>query len=168
MREVVLQKSTFVIPYDIMTLHTQIKESIKDAMRAKDEVRLRVLRGLVTAFTNELVATKRMPQEELSDDEVLNLIRRAVKQRKDSIDQFTSGGRADLAENEQAELNILETYLPTMMSREEVMKIVQAKMTELGVTDKSGAGKLMGVLMKDLKGKADGDTVKNALDELLK
>ncbi len=150
-----------------MSLQTQLKEEIKEAMKAKDQVRLGVLRGLVSACTNELVATKRMPTDELSDEEVLNLIRRAVKQRKDSIEQFTKGGRTDLAETEQAELAVLETYLPAQMSREEVLKIAEAKKAELGITDKSKAGQLMGMLMKELKGKADGDVVKSVVDELL-
>ncbi len=148
-------------------LHTQIREQIKDAMRAHDTVKLGVLRGLVTAFTNELVATKRTPQEELSDEEVLNVIRRAVKQRKDSIDQFVKGGREDLAVSEREELVILETYLPAMMSREDVMAVAKAKMAEMGTVDKSKAGQFMGALMKDLKGKADGDTVKEVVDTLL-
>ena len=150
-----------------MSLHLQIKEQIKDAMKAKDAVRLGVVKGLVAAFTNELVSLKRTPQDELSDEEVLNVIRRAVKQRKDSIDQFTKGGRMDLVEPEQAELAILETYLPAMMSRDDVLVIAQAKMTEMGVVDKSKAGMFMGTLMKELKGKADGDTVKSVVDELL-
>jgi hypothetical protein len=126
-----------------------------------------VLRGLLSGFTNELVALKRKPDGELTDEEALTVIRRAVKQRKDSIEQFTKGGRADLATNESAELTILETYLPKMMSHEDVLKIAKAKMAELGVTDKSGAGKFMGALMKELKGVADGDTVKSVVDELL-
>ena len=150
-----------------MSLHNQIKEQIKEAMKAKDAVRLGVLRGLVTAFTNELVATKRTPQEELTDEQALAVISRAVKQRKDSIDQFTKGGRADLAENEKAELTILETYLPAQMARDEVMKIAKTKMSELGITDASKKGMFMGALMKELRGKADGDTVKSVVDELL-
>ena len=150
-----------------MSLHQEIKDQIKEAMKAKDTVKLGVVRGLVSSFTNELVSLKRTPQDELSDEEVLAVIRRAVKQRKDSIQQFTEGGRMDLVEPEQAELSVLETYLPAQMSREEVKKIAQAKMVELGVTDKSGAGKFIGVLMKDLKGRADGDVVKSVVDELL-
>jgi uncharacterized protein YqeY len=150
-----------------MSLHNQIKEQIKEAMKARDETRLLVLRGLLSGFTNELVSLKRLPQGELTDDEALTVIRRAVKQRKDSIEQFTKGNRADLAASESAELTILETYLPKMMPRDEVLKIAKAKMTELGVTDKSGAGKFMGTLMKELKGQADGDTVKSVVDELL-
>ena len=150
-----------------MSLHQQVKDQIKEAMKAKDTIKLGVVRGLTTGFMNELVATKRTPQDELTDEEVLNVIRKAVKQRKDSIDQFTKGGRMDLVEPEQAELTVLESYLPAQMPREEVMKIAQAKMAEMGVTDKSKAGMFMGALMKDLKGKADGDVVKSVVDELL-
>lgn len=150
-----------------MSLHQTLKDQIKEAMKAKDAVRLGVLRGLVTGCMNELVATKRTPQDELSDEEVLNVIRRAVKQRKDSIDQFIKGGREDLAGDEKAELAVLETYLPAMMSKEDVMVIAKAKMTELGVADKSKIGMFMGTLMKELKGKADGDVVKSVVDELL-
>ena len=136
-------------------------------MKAKDAVKLGVVRGLIASFTNELVSLKRMPDGELSDEEALNVIRSAVKQRKDSVDQFTKGGRADLAENEKAELAVLETYLPAMMSKEDVMKTAKTKMAELGSIDKSKAGMFMGALMKELKGKADGDIVKSVVDELL-
>ncbi len=150
-----------------MSLHADIKNQIKEAMKAKDAVKLGVVKGLVAGFINELVNLRRPPDGELTDDEVLNVIRRAVKQRKDSIEQFTQGGRPELAESEQAELSILETYLPAMMSVEDVKKVAEAKMQEMGVTDKSKAGILMGALMKDLKGKADGDVVKSVVDELL-
>ncbi len=150
-----------------MSLHTQIKEQIKEAMKARDDVRLRTLRGLLAAFTNELVTLKRKPDGELSDEEALVVVRRAVKQRKDSIEQFTRGGREDLANSESAELVILETYLPKMMSREDVMKVAKAKIESLGAVDKSKSGMIMGALMKDLKGQADGQTVKSVLDELL-
>ena len=149
-----------------MSLHQQIKEQIKEAMKAKDTVKLGVVRGLVAGFTNELVSLKRMPDGELSDEEILNVIRRAVKQRKDSIEQFTKGGRLDLVDSEKAELAILETYLPAQMSKDEVMAIAKTKITEIGSVDKSKAGQFMGMLMKELKGKADGDTVKSVVDQL--
>lgn len=149
-----------------MSLQKEIKDEIKAAMIAKDTLKLGVVRGLVSGFTNELLNLKRTPQDELSDEEVLNVIRRAVKQRKDSIDQFVSGGRPELAEGEKAELAVLEAYLPAMMPREEVEAFAKAKMQELGVTDKSKAGMFMGTLMKELKGKADGDMVKSVVDAL--
>ena len=150
-----------------MTLQETIKGQIKEAMLAKDSVRLGVIKGLVAGFINELVALKRMPQDALSDEEVLNVIRRAVKQRKDSIEQFTNGGRPELAESEQAELKVLEAYLPQMMSEEDVMAFAKVKLAEAGAVDKSKAGMFMGTLMKDLKGKADGDVVKKVVDTLI-
>ncbi|HBD24868.1 MAG: hypothetical protein A2566_01095 [Candidatus Zambryskibacteria bacterium RIFOXYD1_FULL_40_13] len=149
-----------------MTLHQTLKEQIKEAMKAHEATRLSVLRGLVSSCTNELVAMKKLPTDELTDDEVLNVIRRAVKQRKDSIEQFTKGNREDLATSEKAELLILERYLPQMMSEDEVMTFAKNKMIELGDIDKSKSGMFVGILMKELKGKADGDTVKAVVDKL--
>ncbi|MEK7129219.1 MAG: GatB/YqeY domain-containing protein [Patescibacteria group bacterium] len=150
-----------------MTIHEQIRETIKEAMRAKNAVRLNVVRGLLSAFTNELVAKKRKPSDMLPDEEALEVIRRAVKQRKDSVSQFEKGNRSDLADGEKAELIYLEKYLPKMMSPEEILPVVEAKMKEMGVTDKSKAGMLLGALMKELKGKADGADVKAVVDKLL-
>ena len=147
-------------------LHQQIKDSIKEAMKAKDAVRLSVVRGLVSAFTNELVAKGKKPNELLADDETLAVIKCASKQRQDSIDQFTAGGRADLAEKEQAELTIIKTYLPTQMSRGEIEKIAQVKIVELGA-NKSKIGILVGAVMKEAKGTADGSVVKEILEKIL-
>lgn len=148
-------------------MHQQIKDHIKEAMLAKDSVRLNTLRGILAAFTNEVVAKKRKPDEMLADDEALEVIRRAVKQRKDSISQFRAGGREDLAVDEEAELAILQTYLPTMMSRDEIKIVAEQKKAEMGVTDKSKMGMFMGAVMKELKGRADGDDVKAVVEELL-
>ncbi|MES2953546.1 MAG: GatB/YqeY domain-containing protein [Patescibacteria group bacterium] len=147
-------------------IHENLKGEVKKAMLAKDELRLSVIRGLIAAFTNELVAKRRQPQEMLSDEEALAVITRQVKQRKDSIEQFTAGGRPDLAGSEKAELAILEAFLPEMMSEEEVRKVVVAKKAEMGLSDKAEAGKFTGVIMKELKGKADGSLVKKIVDEL--
>lgn len=147
-------------------LHQQIKDQIKDAMRAKDAVRLEVLRGMVAAFTNDLVAKGRMPQDFLTDEEVIVVITRLSKQRKDSIQQYTDGGRADLADEEKAQLAIIETFLPTLMSKDEIQKVASAKQAELGITDATKKGMLMSAVMKDLKGKADGALVKEVVDAL--
>src|SRR6185437_10186461 len=128
--------------------------------------RLSVIRGLITACTNEAIAKGKGPEGVLSDDEVLTVITRAAKQRKDSIDQFEKGGRPELAETEKAELKIIETMLPAQMSHDEIVAAAKAKAAEMGVTDKSGANKLMGMLMKDLKGKADGNDVKAVVDAM--
>lgn len=149
-----------------MSLQESIKSGLKEAMMAKDSVKLTVIRGLMTMFTNELVALGRTPQDELSDDEVLTVIRRAIKQRKDSIEQFTNAGRPELAESEQSELSILESYAPKMMSQDEIRALAVAKKAELGIDDKSKSGMLMSALMKDLKGKADGGDVKAVVEGL--
>ncbi len=149
-----------------MTLQEQIKNQIKEAMLAKDAVRLEVLRGMSAAFMNELVAKGRKPQEILTDEEVIAVITRLSKQRKDSIEQFTKGGREDLVAEEKVELQILEKYLPKMMDKADVEKIAQAKKEELSITDPTKKGMLMSALMKDLKGKADGTVVKEVVDSL--
>ncbi|MEK7644812.1 MAG: GatB/YqeY domain-containing protein [Patescibacteria group bacterium] len=150
-----------------MLLHETIQTKMKEAMIKKDAVRLSVLRGLLASFMNELVA-KKITGPHLSDDDALALIKRAVKQRKDSIDQFGKGGRQDLVDAEKAELTILEAFLPQMMSYEEVLKIAKVRQAELGMKDKTAVGKFTGMLMKEFKGKADGMVVKEAVESLFK
>ena len=147
-------------------IQTQIREEIKKAMLAKDTVRLTTLRSVLAAFTNELVALGRKPQDELKDEECITVIKRLVKQRKESIEQFKAGNRGDLAANEEAELDHLLPFLPATMPREEIEKVARAKQQELNITDKSKSGMLMSALMKELKGKADGGDVKSVVDSL--
>jgi len=152
--------------YNEFMLHEQIKNGIKEAMMAKETVKLRTLRSMLASFTNELVAKNRKPQEMLKDDEATAVIAKLAKQRKDSIDQFKKGGREDLVKEEESELAILETYLPKMMDKSEVEKIASAKKSELGINDIAKKGMLMSTLMKDLKGKVDGTLVKEVVDSL--
>ncbi len=147
-------------------MHNKIKDGIKESMKAHDAVRLSVLRGILAACTNELVAKGKTPQDTLADEDVLVVIARLAKQRKDSIEQFTKGGRADLVAEETAQLAILSEFLPKMMERAEIETIAKAKQSELGATDASKKGLFMSALMKDLKGKADGADVKNVVDSL--
>ena len=161
-----------------MTLHQTIKEQIVVAMRAKDAIRLETLRGLNALIINEMLSAKPpIKGEFLPDDKVLALIKKSAKQRKDSIAQFKLGHRGDLVAKEEAELKILESFLPQMMSREEVKGIVKAHVDKLkaaGSFDPKSAGlpaqagKLTGMMMKELAGKADGAVVKSAIDELLR
>ncbi len=111
-----------------MSIHETIKASIPEALKARDEVRLRTLRSLVTSMTNEVVAKKRKPDEFLTDEEALAVLKRASNQRKDSIEQFENGGRPELAAPEKEELAIIEGYLPTLMSQEEVTAAVRQKL----------------------------------------
>ena len=147
-------------------LHYQVKNGIKEAMLAKDALRLKAFRAMSSAFTNELVAKNKKPQDMLSDEEALAVITRLAKQRKDSIEQFKKGNREDLVKEEQEELAILETYLPKLMDKSEVEKIALAKKDELGIVDVGKKGMLMSALMKDLKGKAEGMMVKEVVDSL--
>ncbi len=147
-------------------LHIQIKDGIKESMMARDALKLKAFRAMSSAFTNELVAKNKKPQDLLSDEEAIAVITRLAKQRRDSIDQFKKGGREDLVKEEEAELAILDTYLPKMMEKSEVLEIAKNKKSELVVTDVSKKGILMSALMKDLKGKADGNTVKEVVDSL--
>ena len=147
-------------------IHSDLKKEMQEALKARETIRLSVLRGLLSSFTNELVVKKQKPSEELDDDSVMTVIARAAKQRKDSIEQFRKGGRNDLVEAEEAELKIIEEYLPQMMSVEEIKKVAVAKKAEMGVDDKSKMGMLMGAIMKELKGKADGGDVKRVVEGL--
>jgi uncharacterized protein len=152
-------------------MHEKIQNLIPEAMRAKDEVRLTTLRGVLAAFTNEAVALKRKPQDKLSDDEAIAVIRRLVKQRKDSIEQFEKGGRNDLADAEKAELKILEEFLPAQMSEEQIREIVLKKKAEMvnppAGGDKTKIGQFMGAVMKETHGQADGTLVKKIIEEIL-
>lgn len=143
----------------------QIKADMTAAMKAREQLKLDTLRGALSAFTNELVAKGRKPTEELTDDEALTVLKRLGKQRKDSIDQFTKGNRPELAAKEAEELKIIEVYLPQMVSREEIEKVARAKMAEMQV-DKAGMGKLMGAVLKDFAGRADGADVKDVVTSL--
>ncbi|MEK7646524.1 MAG: GatB/YqeY domain-containing protein [Patescibacteria group bacterium] len=156
-----------------MNLHQTIKEQIKESLRAKDTLRLEVLRGLTSLFSNEILSGKATPVGEyLPDAVVLSLIKRSAKQRKDSIEQFEKGNRPDLASKEKAELGILESFLPTLMSRAEIHTIVRTRIDTLkaqGTTvDAKGSGKIVGMLIKELAGKADGADIKAVVDEVLK
>lgn len=150
-----------------MAIHETLKKKIPEALRAHDAVKLQTLRSLVTAMTNEVVAKKRKPDEFLNDEDALTVLKRALNQRKDSIEQFEAAGRHELATPEKLELAIIETYLPTMMSRGEIESIAKEKMTEMGISSKADAGKFTGALMKELKGQADGSDVKAVVDNLL-
>lgn len=143
-----------------------IKAEIKAAMIAKDMDRLQVLRLISAAFTNELVSQGRPPTDPLSDEDCMKVIKRLAKQRKDSIEQFTAGGREDLAESEKAELAIIETLLPAQMSEAEIEEKVKAKLAESPL-DPTKKGQFVGTMMRELGDTADGATVKAVIDRLV-
>ncbi len=147
-----------------MPLTKDIDIQIPEAMRAKDAVRLSALRNLKAAFMTEAIALKKV--DPLTDDEALTVVKRLVKQRKDSIEQFRKGGREEMAKAEEAELKILESYLPAQMPEAEVRKVAEAVKAKLGVTDKTKLGQLIGAVLKETKGKADGGVVKKVVESL--
>jgi hypothetical protein len=147
-------------------LTQQIRTDMTAAMKAKDDLKRDTLRGALAAFTNELVAKGRKPTEEVSDQDAVTVLKRLAKQRKDSTEQFTAGGRPELAEKEMSELKIIEAYLPQTAGRDEIEKVARAKMAELGIADASGVGKLTGAIMKEMAGRADGNDVKEVVASL--
>jgi len=151
-------------------LHQNIKNQIKEALRAKDTIRLDTLRALNATAQSELMSAP-VGTEFLTDDRMLAIVKRSVKQHRDSIEQFKKGNREDLVVKEQAELNILESFLPAMMSREEIRVVAHTRIEALksqGQFDPKAGGKITGMNMKELAGKADGGDVKAVVDELLK
>lgn len=148
-------------------LSQDIRAQMIAAMKAKDQIRVDTLRGALAAFTNELVAKGRKPTDELSDDEAIAVLKRLGKQRADSVEQYAKGGRQELADKETVEKKIIEEFLPPMASREEIERVVRAKKSELGTVDSSGSGKLIGVVMKEFAGRADGKDVQVVIKELL-
>jgi hypothetical protein len=147
-------------------LHQEIKNKITETMKAKDQVALDTYRGLLSALTNDLVSKGKKPNEILLDEEVIIVITRLAKQRKDSIEQFKKGNREDLVKEESEQLAILEKYLPQLMTKEEIEKKVKSKKEELNIENISQKGMLMSSVMKELKGKADGVLVKEIVDSL--
>ena len=146
----------------------KIRSDMTSAMKARDSLRVETLRGALSAFTNELVAKRLKPTEELGDNDAVAVLKRLAKQRKEAAEQYGIGGRAELAEKENKELKILEEYLPQTASREDIEKVVRAKMAELKISDTSGAGKLTGAVMKELAGNADGAMVKEIISQLMR
>ena len=135
------------------------------AMKARNDLRVQTLRGALSSFTNELVAKGKKPTDELDDTGVIAVLKRLLKQRKDSIEQYTKGNRPELAEKESKELKIIEEYLPQMASEKEVEKVAQEKISEMKA-DKTKMGQVMGATLKAL-GNADGALVKKVVERLL-
>jgi len=134
---------------------TTLMDDIKTAMKAKDSVSLTVLRALKSAIKNAAIE-KGGADAELDETESLSVIRKQIKQRQDSITQFEEAGRAELAENEKAEIVILEKYLPTPLTEDEVSAIVADSISETGASSKADMGKVMKAVQEKAAGRADG------------
>ena len=137
------------------TFAAQIMSDLKDAMKARDTVALTTLRALKTALTNAAIESGNKDNV-VSDADALALVRKQIKQRNDSIEQFESAGRAELADNEKAEIVVLEKYLPAALSAEEVSAIVADAIGETGASSRADMGKVMKVVQEKVAGRADG------------
>ncbi|HFC8466056.1 MULTISPECIES: GatB/YqeY domain-containing protein [Neisseria] len=146
-----------------MSLKTQLTEDMKTAMRAKDQVSLSTIR-LINAAIKQFEVDERT---EADDAKVISILTKMVKQRKDSAKIYTEAGRQDLADKENAEIEILNRYLPQMMSAEEIKTAVEAAVAETGASGMADMGKVMGVLKTRLAGKADMGEVNKVLKAAL-
>ena len=146
-----------------MSLKTQLTEDMKTAMRAKDQVSLSTIR-LINADIKQFEVDERT---EADDAKVISILTKMVKQRKDSAKIYTEAGRQDLADKENAEIEILNRYLPQMMSAEEIKTVVEAVIIETGASGMADMGKVMGVLKTRLAGKADMGGVNKVLKAAL-
>lgn len=150
-----------------MSLKKKILDDLKTAMKAKDADRLNVLRSLKAKLLEKEISERKGGEASLSDEQVVDVLMKAAKQRKESIDQFEEGGRDDLAKKERYELEIIEEYLPEMMGEDEIRDAVKDQIEKIGATDMSDMGKVMGALMGRLKGKAEGATISRIVKEEL-
>lgn len=146
-----------------MSLIDQIRKDMFEASKKGRSFESDILKMAIASVKNEEVKKS----ESLENAEVERILRTEVKKIKDSISQYEDMGRNDLAEEEKKQLAVLEKYLPELMSEEEVKKVVEAKAFEMGISSVSDTGKLMGIVMKDLSGKADGAIVRQIVQEIL-
>jgi len=147
-----------------MSLQARIDDDLKAAMKAGEEARKLALRSIKTAIIR---AQKQEDNRPLRDEEILAILRKEAKQRRESIAAFEQGGRPDLAERERAELAVIESYLPAQLDAEAIRQQAQAVIAEVGATGPRDMGKVMGKLMPLLAGKADGRLVNQIVRELL-
>ena len=146
------------------SLRARLRDDLKAAMRARDAVRRDTIRLVEAAVKNAEIEKR---SAELSDQDVLAILQRQVKQRQDSIEQYEQANRSDLADAERAEIAVIEVYLPRQMSREEIEAAARAAIDQLGATGPGDRGKVMGRLMSQLRGQADGATVNAVVSDLL-
>lgn len=146
-----------------MSLAEQINKDFKEAMRAKDELRLSCLRMLKTAIKNKQVEKQR----ELKDEEIQSVIASLVRKSKEAVEEFTKGGRQDLAEKEAREVEVFSKYLPEQLSEDEIVSVLRDIISEINATSPKDMGRVMKAAMTKLAGKADGRVVSGIAKRLL-
>jgi len=144
-------------------LKTKLNDDLRQALRSGDSLRCSVIRMLLSAMNYSEIAK----QATLTDSDILGVIAREIKQRKESIEAYKQANRPELAAKEEAEMAILKAYLPAQMSRDEITSLAKQTIAEVGASGPRDKGKVMGKLMPQVKGKADGQEVNAVVDELL-
>lgn len=147
-----------------MGLREQLREDLKAAMRAQDATRRGTIRMLEAAIKNAEIEKR---GQELGDPDILAILQRQLKQRRDSIEQFERGGRQDLADIERAEIEVIQAYLPEQLSEDDIEAAAQRIIDQTGASGPGDRGKVMGPLMQELRGKADGSAVNAVVSRLL-
>lgn len=146
-----------------MNLSDRLTDDMKQAMKSQDKFKLTTIRMMRASVKNLEIELKRP----LDDNEVLDILSREIKQRKDSLQEFEKAGRNDLVDNLAAEIEIISKYLPEQLTEEEILEIVRQTIQELGASSKADMGKVMGALMPKTKGRADGKLVNKAVQQFL-
>ncbi|WCT54621.1 GatB/YqeY domain-containing protein [Paenibacillus kyungheensis] len=146
-----------------MNLSERLNEDMKQAMRDKAKFKLSTIRMVRSTIKNLEIDLKR----DLNDNEVLDILSREIKQRKDALQEFEKAGRDDLTSNLKAEIEIISEYLPTQLSEEEIKVLVKQTIQETGASSKADMGKLMSALMPKVKGRADGKVVNQTVQQFL-
>lgn len=148
-----------------MNLFDKISADIKEAMLARDKVRLEALRGIKKEFLE--AKTSKGSNGELEDETALKILQKMVKQRKDSASIYSQNGRADMAETEIQEANVIESYLPKQLTKEEILPIINEELQMLGISDIKMMGRVIGSLQKKLSGRVDGKMLADTVKEIL-
>lgn len=148
-------------------MQDKIKELLKEAMKSGDETAKLTYRGLLSSFMVYLTANNKKPQDPLTDEEAMTVIKKEIKKREDSIKQFTDAGRPELADGEIKEKELLTQFLPAQMSAEEVEKKVAEILSTQAPLDPKMSGKYVGMCVKELKDVASGDMIKSAVEKII-
>ena len=147
-----------------MSVYDKLLSDMKDAMKARDKVRLGVIRGIKAQVMNAKVADG---NHDLTEDQINDIIMKEIKQQKESLEEFQKADRKDLAEEQEAKLKIAEEYAPKQLSEAEVDKIVQETISQVGAESMADFGKVMGAIMPKVKGQADGSVINKLVKQQL-
>lgn len=149
------------------SLKERIANDLKDAMRARDDVRRRTLRSIRSALMKKEIDEREGGEGSLTDQQELAVLQKEAKQRRESLEQFEAAGREDLAQKEREELAVIEEYLPSQLSEDELRQEIQSIIDDVGATSMADMGAVMGRAMGKLRGRADGNRVREVVEELL-